>query len=120
MARGNHLDVVVLGGYQVDARGDLANWSIPKITGGAIGGAMDLVVSDTDVMVLMTHCDRDGTPKLVEECNLPVTGVDCVNIVVTDLCVVRRERGKQFKLEQVAPGFSREEIESVTGFSLGR
>ena len=84
---------------------------------GAIGGAMDLVSGGRTVMVLMAHCERNGDAKLVKHCTLPYTGVHCVDIVVTDLCVLRREDGR-FRLEQVAPGFSAEEVISLATMSI--
>jgi 3-oxoacid CoA-transferase len=89
------------------------------MVGGAIGGAMDLVASDATVMVLMTHCERNDDPKLVKRCTLPLTGARCVDIVVTDLCVLRRVDGK-FQLERVAPGFSADEVVAMTTMDVLR
>jgi 3-oxoacid CoA-transferase len=117
MIRGGHVDVVALGAFQVDEEASVANWATPEMVGGAIGGAMDLVASGATVMVLMTHCERNGEPKLVRSCTLPVTGVGCVDIVVTDLCVLRRVDGR-FRLERVAPGFSADEVIALTSMEI--
>jgi 3-oxoacid CoA-transferase len=117
MVRGGHLDVVALGAFQVDEEGSIANWNSPQMVGGAIGGAMDLVAGGATVMVLMAHCERNGEPKLVKRCTLPVTGAHCVDIVVTDLCVLRRTDGK-FRLEKIAPGFTAEEVISLAEMSI--
>jgi 3-oxoacid CoA-transferase len=117
MIRGGHVDVVALGAFQVDEEGSVANWSSPQMVGGAIGGAMDLVAGGATVMVLMAHCERNGEPKLVKRCTLPITGAHCVDIVVTDLCVLRRTDGR-FRLEKLAPGFSAEEVISLAGMSI--
>ncbi|WP_218005019.1 3-oxoacid CoA-transferase [Actinomadura macra] len=117
MVRGGKVDFVALGAFQVDAAANLANWSTPNMVGGGIGGAMDLVAGDVTVMVLMTHCDSGGRPKLVKNCEYPLTGLNCVDIVVTDLCVLRRS-GDAFKVEYVAPGFTAAEVAALTELEL--
>jgi 3-oxoacid CoA-transferase len=119
MVRSGRIDVVVLGGLQVDAAGNLANWATSDRYGGTIGGAMDLAASGAEVMVMMTHLSTTGEQKLVRQCRYPLTGTDCVDIVVTDLCVLRRTGGA-FHLERVADGFSPDEIVAMTELPIAR
>lgn len=117
MVRSGKVDVVALGAFQVDAEASFANWKTPDMVGGAIGGAMDLVASGRTVMVLMTHRDSKGRAKLVARCTLPVTGVNCVSIVVTDLAALRWT-GERFRIVRIAPGFRAEEVQALTEIEL--
>jgi 3-oxoacid CoA-transferase len=113
MVRSGRVHVVGLGAYQVDQEGSLANWSTPDMVGGGIGGAMDMVAGGATVMVLMEHRDSRDRPKLVRRCAYPLTGRACVDILVTDLAVLRRRDGA-FVLEDLAPGFTAGEVLALT------
>ena len=117
MVRGGHLDVAILGAYEVAQNGDLANWSTGRGGIPAVGGAMDLVQSAKRVAVLTDHVTKDGMPKLVSECTLPLTGVACVTRIYTSLAVVDVVDGR-FVLREKVPAVTLEALQSVTGAPL--
>lgn len=113
MARGGHLDAVVLGAFQVSAAGDLANWWAPHMGAGGIGGAMDLAVGAPRLIAVMEHCAKDGTSKILRECSYPLTAPRCVTTIVTDLAVIDvKEDG--LHLREVAPGITPETVRERT------
>lgn len=117
MIRGGHIDLTVLGAFEVTENGDISSWKIPGKMVKGMGGAMDLVAAAKNIIVATTHTDRNGNPKLLKECTLPLTGVRCVKKIVTDMAVVDvTENG--FKLIERAPGISVEEIIAATGAPL--
>ena len=117
MIRGGHVDVTVLGAHQVSATGDLANWMLPARGVGNIGGAMDLAAGAGKVIVAMEHNDRQGNPKVVAQCDYPLTGQGCVSLVVTDVAVLE-PTAQGMILREAAPGWTAAEVQAVTGAPL--
>ena len=117
MIRGQHVDLTILGAMEVAQNGDIANWKIPGKMVKGMGGAMDLVASAENIIVAMMHTNRAGASKLLKECSLPLTGVNCVKKIVTNLAVLEIVGGK-FKLLERAPGISVSEIEAATAGDL--
>jgi len=114
MIRGGHVDLTVLGAFEVDTSGNIASWMIPGKLIKGMGGAMDLVAGADNIIVTMTHADKHGKSKLLDQCTLPLTGAGCIKKIVTDLAYLEIEDG-QFILKERAPGVSVEEIVSKTG-----
>jgi 3-oxoacid CoA-transferase subunit B len=113
MIRGKHVDMVVLGGMEVSEKGDLANWALPGRGLGNIGGSMDLAFGAKVVVVVMTHNTRDGRLKIRKECSLPLTAPRCVKLIVTDIAVIE-VTDEGLVLKEVVPGWTVEEVQSLT------
>lgn len=117
MIRGGHVDLTVLGAFEVDTQGNIASYMIPGKLIKGMGGAMDLVAGADNIIVTMTHASKGGDSKLLSECNLPLTGKGCIKKVLTDLALIEIKDGK-FHLLERAPGVSVEEIKSLTAGEL--
>lgn len=118
MIRGGHVDLTILGAMEVSENGDIANWKIPGKMVKGMGGAMDLVASADNIIVAMQHCSRSGDSKLLSNCSLPITGINCVKKVVTDMAVLDILPEGGFRLLERAPGVTVEDIKNATAGKL--
>ena len=117
MIRGGHIDIVVLGAYQVSEKGDLANWGRPGRPATGMGGGMDLAAGAKKVIITMLHTTKEGAPRIVKECTYPLTAQQCVSLIITDLAVIE-VTGKGLILKEVAPGWTFPEIQNLTEAKL--
>lgn len=114
MIRGGHVDLTILGAMEVSENGDIANWKVPGKMVKGMGGAMDLVASAKNIIVAMQHCSKDGASKLLKTCTLPLTGLNCVKKIVSDMAVIDILPQGGFRLLERAPGISVEQIKNAT------
>jgi 3-oxoacid CoA-transferase subunit B len=115
MIRGGHIDLAVLGAMEVSEMGDIANWMIPGKMIKGMGGAMDLVAGVKKIIVVMEHVSKGGEPKFIPQCTLPLTGKNSIDMIITDLCVFQRpDHDSPFKLIELAPGVTKEEVREKT------
>ncbi len=119
MIRGGHIDMCILGAMELSQEGDIANWMIPGKMVKGMGGAMDLVAGVQKVIVMMDHCNKKGAPKILRECSLPLTGKRCIDMVISDLCVLQMDYDKhRFMLTELAPGVDKDEVLDKTEAEL--
>ncbi len=111
MIRGGHIDLAILGAMEISQEGDIANWMIPGKMIKGMGGAMDLVAGVNKVVVIMDHVTRKGDPKLIPTCTLPLTGLRCIDMIITDLCVMEMNKDKlRFEITELAPDVTVDEV----------
>jgi 3-oxoacid CoA-transferase subunit B len=111
MIRGGHINLAILGAMEISQKGDIANWMIPGKMIKGMGGAMDLVAGVNKVVVIMDHVTRKGDPKLIPTCTLPLTGLQCIDMIITDLCVMEmNEEKKRFEITELAPDVTIDEV----------
>ena len=119
MIRGGHVDLAILGAMEVSQKGDIANWMIPGKMVKGMGGAMDLVAGVRRVIVTMEHCNRKGDPKIIPHCTLPLTGLECIDMIITDVCVMKMDHEKKlFRVTEMVPDVSRDELLHMTSAEI--
>ena len=119
MIRGGHVDLAILGAMEVSQKGDIANWMIPGKMVKGMGGAMDLVAGVRRVIVTMEHCNRKGDPKIIPHCTLPLTGLECIDMIITDLCVMTMDYDKKlFRVTEMVPDITRDELLKMTSAEI--
>ena len=118
MIRGGHIDLAILGAMEVSQEGDIANWMIPGKLVKGMGGAMDLVAGVKRVVVMMDHTNKKGAPKLIPECTLPLTGRRCIDMIITDLCVLEMGDDRRFHLTELAPEVTAAEVLEKTSAEI--